>query len=144
MMTCAIGVIVVEPHEERRFLDPLPVGLVWGVGPATEARLASLGIKTIGDLARTAHPILEQVLGTANGTKLFSGGIEIVSSGGLASGATVASGGTVEILDGGTLSGNVANNGTVDFDIAGSANFGGTLTGSGTLELRTLAAAKRP
>ncbi len=26
------GLVVVEPGEERRFLDPLPVGVVWGVG----------------------------------------------------------------------------------------------------------------
>jgi autotransporter passenger strand-loop-strand repeat protein len=64
---------------------------------------------------------------------LSGGGTEIVSSGGIASGATVASGGTVEIFDGGMLAGNVVNNGMVDFDISGSASFGGTLTGSGTL-----------
>ena len=26
------GLVVVEPADERAFLDPLPVGLIWGVG----------------------------------------------------------------------------------------------------------------
>jgi DNA polymerase IV len=34
------GLVHVPPDHERGFLDPLPVGLIWGVGPATRARLA--------------------------------------------------------------------------------------------------------
>ena len=47
------GLVVVEPEAERRFLDPLPVGLMWGVGPVAQQRLAEHGIRTIGELART-------------------------------------------------------------------------------------------
>ena len=57
----------------------------------------------------------------------------MVVSSGTASGPTVASGGTVEIFNGGTLAGNVANDGTVNYDIIGSTTFSGTLTGAGTL-----------
>src|SRR6185437_7590506 len=42
------GLIVVPIGQERAFLDPLPVSLIWGVGPKTEARLAESGIRTIG------------------------------------------------------------------------------------------------
>jgi DNA polymerase-4 len=66
------GLVVVEPGEERSFLDPLPVDLIWGVGPVTQERLATLGIRTIGQLAATGSPILESVLGRANGSKLAS------------------------------------------------------------------------
>jgi DNA polymerase-4 len=66
------GLVVVEPERERAFLDPLPVELVWGVGPATRARLAGVGIRTIGDLAATGSPILERLLGRASGAKLAS------------------------------------------------------------------------
>ncbi|HLE15866.1 MAG TPA: DNA polymerase IV [Anaerolineales bacterium] len=45
---------VVPPGEEAAFLRPLPAELLWGVGPRTSARLAELGIRTIGDIA--AYP----------------------------------------------------------------------------------------
>jgi DNA polymerase IV len=64
------GMLVVAPEREREFLDPLPVGLMWGVGPVAEQRLASRGIRTIGELARTPSFSLERLLGHALGTKL--------------------------------------------------------------------------
>jgi DNA polymerase-4 len=64
------NLIVVEPDAERQFLDPLPVGLMWGVGPVAEQRLAERGIRTIGELARTPSRALEGLLGHAVGAKL--------------------------------------------------------------------------
>jgi len=46
------AITVVPPGEEAAFLDPLPVDLLWGVGPKTAARLAEQGIHTVGDIAR--------------------------------------------------------------------------------------------
>ena len=66
------GLVVVEAGTEREFLDPLPVGLLWGVGPATDVRLASKGIRTVGQLAATSPSILEHVLGHAIGARLGS------------------------------------------------------------------------
>ena len=37
--------------EARAFLAPLPVGRLWGVGPKTEAALAKLGLRTVGQIA---------------------------------------------------------------------------------------------
>jgi DNA polymerase-4 len=48
------AVTVVPQGAEASFLDPLPADMLWGVGPKTAARLAEVGIKTIGDIAR--HP----------------------------------------------------------------------------------------
>ena len=45
------GVVVIRPGEELRFLHPLPIEALWGVGPATAARLRSLGVSTVGELA---------------------------------------------------------------------------------------------
>lgn len=64
------GLVVVDPDREQTFLDPLPVRLVWGVGPATEVRLAERGITTIGQLARSAPDTLARLLGPGQGAKL--------------------------------------------------------------------------
>jgi DNA polymerase-4 len=45
------GLISVPQGSEAAFLAPLPVGMLWGIGPKTEARLAELEIQTIGQLA---------------------------------------------------------------------------------------------
>ena len=66
------GLVVVEPERELEWLHPLPVRLMWGVGPATAARLASTGITTIGELAATSAPVLRGLLGPAAGDKLGS------------------------------------------------------------------------
>jgi DNA polymerase-4 len=46
------GLRVIRPEEVRELLDPLPVSRIFGVGPRTAARLESLGVLTVGDLAR--------------------------------------------------------------------------------------------
>ncbi len=43
------GLTVVCPGDEAAFLAPLPVRDMSGVGPRTAERLASLGVKTLGD-----------------------------------------------------------------------------------------------
>jgi DNA polymerase-4 len=64
------GLVVVNPASELAFLHDLPVELMWGVGPATEARLAAMGVRTIGQLANTPGSALERLLGPAAGEKL--------------------------------------------------------------------------
>jgi DNA polymerase-4 len=66
------GLVVVEPDAELEFLRPLPVELMWGVGPATRTRLANTGIRTIGELAAIPAPILQRLLGEYVGDKLSS------------------------------------------------------------------------
>jgi DNA polymerase-4 len=64
------GVFVVEPGTELAFLHPLPVRALWGVGPATYKKLATLGVDTVGDLAATPLATLVGVLGDAIGHHL--------------------------------------------------------------------------
>lgn len=64
------GLVVVEPESELEFLHDLPVELMWGVGPVTRARLAEIGVQTIGQLAATPGRSLEGLLGRAVGGKL--------------------------------------------------------------------------
>jgi DNA polymerase-4 len=64
------GLVVVDPIAELEFLHHLPVELMWGVGPVTRARLAEIGVLTIGQLANTPGWSLERLLGPAAGEKL--------------------------------------------------------------------------
>lgn len=64
------GLVVVDPAAELEFLHELPVALMWGVGPATEARLARIGVTTIGQLARSSPRSVQRLLGHAVGNKL--------------------------------------------------------------------------
>jgi DNA polymerase-4 len=66
------GLVVVEPAREREFLAPLPVGLIWGVGPVARQQLETRGVRTIGELAAIDSPVLEHLLGSAAGSKLAS------------------------------------------------------------------------
>jgi len=45
------GLVVVEPDEVQRFLRPLDVGRLWGVGEKTAEALRRMGIRTVGRLA---------------------------------------------------------------------------------------------
>src|SRR5438477_9562543 len=64
------GLVVVDPGTELNFLHRLPVELMWGVGPATKARLAEIGVLTIGHLAAIPGWSRERLLGAAAGEKL--------------------------------------------------------------------------
>ncbi|MBI4511022.1 MAG: DNA polymerase IV [Deltaproteobacteria bacterium] len=59
------GLVVVAPGEVRAFLHPLPIGRLWGVGKVTEEKLARLGLRTIGDVARIGEQALAAHVGNA-------------------------------------------------------------------------------
>jgi DNA polymerase-4 len=52
------------------FLHPLPVTSLWGVGPATLARLERLGVTTVGDVAALDPAALIASIGNAAGRQL--------------------------------------------------------------------------
>lgn len=54
---------IVPAGEEAAFLSPLPADILWGVGPKTFARLADLGIHTIGDIAKWPESELIRMFG---------------------------------------------------------------------------------
>jgi DNA polymerase-4 len=57
------GMLWIPPGQEARFLAPLPVRKIPGVGRRTEERLAQYGVHRISDLAAIDEPVLEQLLG---------------------------------------------------------------------------------
>ncbi|HEX9856093.1 MAG TPA: DNA polymerase IV [Acidimicrobiia bacterium] len=64
------GLVVVEPDRELEFLHPLSVRLLWGVGRVTAAKLASMGVHTVGELAGVDPRFLERMVGRAAGAQL--------------------------------------------------------------------------
>jgi DNA polymerase-4 len=66
------GMVVVEPGRELEILHPLPVERLWGVGPATQRRLARYGVVTIGDLAALPEATVVSTLGVAQGKHLHA------------------------------------------------------------------------
>jgi DNA polymerase-4 len=57
------GVLYVVPGQEAKFLAPLQVRDIPGVGKVTEQKLHGLGILTVGDVARLEDSLLEKHLG---------------------------------------------------------------------------------
>jgi DNA polymerase-4 len=66
------GLLVVPPDGELAFLHPLPVQLLWGVGPVTTGKLHERGIRTVGEVARIGEAALVSMLGPAAGRHLHA------------------------------------------------------------------------
>lgn len=56
-------ITVIEPGDEARFLAPLDIQALWGIGPKTAQFLRSKGINTIGALAGLNDLEIKQVFG---------------------------------------------------------------------------------
>jgi DNA polymerase-4 len=57
------GFVVVDPQHVQDFLDPLPVGRLWGVGKVSGKAFQKLGISTIGQLRKLPVETLESHFG---------------------------------------------------------------------------------
>ncbi len=66
------GLVVVPRGEERSFLDPMPVRVIPGVGPATAERLRRVGVHTVGELAAVSREELVRLVGQAHGGSLHA------------------------------------------------------------------------
>lgn len=65
------GVFIIPHKQQLDILHPLPVGELWGAGPVTQAKLATAGVETIGDLARLSEKEVEIALGGVVGRHLW-------------------------------------------------------------------------
>lgn len=57
------GLVWVAPGREERFLAPLPIRKIPGIGQVTERALRSMGIETVEQIAREPQERLEKVFG---------------------------------------------------------------------------------
>ena len=64
------GLRIVAPDQLLAFLHPLPVTRLWGVGETTREILATMGLSTIGDVARYPEAALVGRLGATTGHHL--------------------------------------------------------------------------
>jgi DNA polymerase-4 len=59
------GFVVVDAARVQEFLDPLPVGRLWGVGRVAGQALDRMGVRTIRDLRLLSVELLERQFGQA-------------------------------------------------------------------------------
>jgi len=64
------GLLWVAPGSEARFLAPLPVRKIPGIGEVTERALRALGLETVGQLANVPQEKLDKIFGQW-GTALY-------------------------------------------------------------------------
>jgi len=59
------GFVVVDPDRIQEFLDPLPVGRLWGVGRVTGQVFKQMGVNTIAELRRLPAETLHRRFGSS-------------------------------------------------------------------------------
>lgn len=57
------GFVCISEDEILSFLEPLPIGKLWGVGKVTHQKLSRYGIQTVGDIRRFGQANCQQQLG---------------------------------------------------------------------------------
>jgi len=57
------GLAVIRPEESQKILNHLPVSRIWGVGKVVQAKLESMGVRTIEELLATSGNTLQEKFG---------------------------------------------------------------------------------
>jgi Nucleotidyltransferase/DNA polymerase involved in DNA repair len=65
------GLFVIQPQDINRFIKPLPVNELYGVGKVTAKKLYHLGLKTCSDLQAISSIELINHFGEKNGNRLY-------------------------------------------------------------------------
>jgi DNA polymerase-4 len=66
------GLTVIHAGDVTSFLGPLPARALWGIGQKTMETLSRLGVRTIGDLARTSPAVLGRLIGEQHARDLLA------------------------------------------------------------------------
>ena len=64
------GLRIIDPAEQQDVLGPLPVRVLWGIGPVAEAALHRAGVQTVGELAALDPREAGRLLGNTVGSEL--------------------------------------------------------------------------
>ena len=59
------GLILVPAEDVAAFLEPLPIGALWGAGEKTTDVLSRLAVRTVGELGNVPAGVLSRLLGEA-------------------------------------------------------------------------------
>jgi DNA polymerase IV len=62
-ITAPMSILEILPGEEDKFLAPLPIEEMWGIGPKTALHIKKQGIHTIGDVTKISEEKLVKILG---------------------------------------------------------------------------------
>jgi DNA polymerase IV len=62
-MTAPMAILEVPPGDEEKFLAPLPIEEMWGIGPKTAIQIKKLGIISIGDIVKFSEEKLIRSFG---------------------------------------------------------------------------------
>ncbi|MGH8307113.1 MAG: DNA polymerase IV [Gammaproteobacteria bacterium] len=57
------GLLHIPAEQIREMLDPLPVTVLWGIGPRTAAHLGQAGIRTVQELRLAPEPLINALFG---------------------------------------------------------------------------------
>ncbi len=57
------GFVCVDPGKIQEFLDPLPIGRIWGVGRQSSKFFDGIGVRTIGQLRKLPEEMLQRQFG---------------------------------------------------------------------------------
>jgi DNA polymerase IV (archaeal DinB-like DNA polymerase) len=64
------GLNVIVPDQVQRFMNPLQVGKLFGIGPKTEEKLRTIGVNTVAELAQADPNTLTNIFGKHLGPTL--------------------------------------------------------------------------
>lgn len=57
------GLLIVKPNEVEKFLEPLDIEMISGIGPKTAKKLREIGINKIGELKKLSKEKLKEMFG---------------------------------------------------------------------------------
>ncbi|QPK94416.1 DNA polymerase IV [Actinomyces sp. zg-332] len=65
------GLLVIPKKDSMKFLSPMPISVIWGLGKKSQQLLHAKGYEIVSDLYKLSDQELQKILGNSLGTKVF-------------------------------------------------------------------------